>query len=76
MSFAGLFIALGLTGVIPAIHFVTADGLDIAVYECGLGYLLLMATLYISGALLYAFRIPEKIYPGKFDIWVSLISFH
>ena len=50
----------------------TADGLDVAFYECGLGYLLLMATLYISGALLYAFRIPEKIYPGKFDIWVRL----
>lgn len=66
---AGLFIALGLTGVIPAVHFVTADGLYVAFGECGLGWLILMAVLYISGALLYAFRIPEKIYPGRFDIW-------
>lgn len=66
---AGLFIALGLTGVIPAIHFVTGDGLYHAFYDCGLGWLLLMAALYITGALLYACRIPEKYYPGMFDIW-------
>lgn len=72
LCFAGVFIALGLTGVIPAIHFVTGDGLYHAFYDCGLGWLLLMAALYIIGALLYACRIPEKYYPGMFDIWVSV----
>lgn len=30
-----------------------------------------MATLYITGACLYAARIPERFFPGKCDIWVS-----
>ncbi|KAM3172116.1 hypothetical protein ACTXT7_015221 [Hymenolepis weldensis] len=28
-----------------------------------------MAILYITGALIYACRFPECLYPGKFDIW-------
>lgn len=27
------------------------------------------AILYIVGALLFMFKIPEKFYPGKFDIF-------
>lgn len=33
----------------------------------GLNYLVLSGALYIAGALLYANRIPEKFFPGKFD---------
>ncbi|XP_052285698.1 adiponectin receptor protein 1-like [Dreissena polymorpha] len=66
---AGLFIALGLTGVIPAVHFVVIEGLACAVFEFGFLHLVTMAVLYIGGALMYAFRIPESIWPGKFDIW-------
>ena len=73
---SGLFIALGLTGVVPAAHFVTEYGLYLALNECGMCWLLLMAALYISGALLYAGRIPEKYFPGKFDIWVSFGIIH
>ncbi|XP_052072529.1 adiponectin receptor protein-like [Mytilus californianus] len=66
---AGMFIALGLSGVIPALHFVISDGFDHAVNYASLGWLSLMAVLYIVGALIYAFRVPERIFPGKFDIW-------
>lgn len=66
---AGVFIALGLSGVIPAMHYVITDGFYAAVNFAALGWLVLMAFLYISGALIYAFRIPERIWPGKFDIW-------
>ncbi|CAG2193138.1 ADIPOR [Mytilus edulis] len=66
---AGMFIALGLSGVIPALHFVISDGFDQAVNNASLGWLCLMAVLYIVGALIYAFRVPERIFPGKFDIW-------
>ncbi|WAR24967.1 ADRL-like protein [Mya arenaria] len=66
---AGLFIALGLTGVIPGFHFVVIEGFQCAVYEFGFLHLILMAILYIGGALMYAFRVPESIYPGRFDIW-------
>lgn len=66
---AGMFIALGLSGVIPALHFVITDGFYHAVNYASLGWLSLMAVLYIVGALIYAFRVPERIFPGKFDIW-------
>ncbi|CAF3918052.1 unnamed protein product [Rotaria sordida] len=32
-------------------------------------YLLIVATLYVIGASLYAARIPERLAPGLFDIW-------
>jgi adiponectin receptor len=31
-----------------------------------------MGGLYIFGAVIYVSRLPEKLYPGKFDIWVHL----
>ena len=34
-----------------------------------------MGILYITGALLYAMRIPERFFPGKLDIWVRFF-FH
>lgn len=67
----GTFIALGLSGVVPAMHYVITDGFYEAIYNAALGWLVLMAVLYIVGAVIYAVRIPERIWPGKFDIWVS-----
>lgn len=67
----GVFIALGLSGVIPAMHFVIIHGFWEGIYNAALGWLVLMAILYIVGAVIYAVRIPERIWPGKFDIWVS-----
>ncbi|CAF5162419.1 unnamed protein product, partial [Rotaria magnacalcarata] len=32
-------------------------------------WLVVMAVLYITGACLYAARIPERLAPGYFDIW-------
>ncbi|XP_014663742.1 PREDICTED: adiponectin receptor protein-like [Priapulus caudatus] len=66
---AGLFLALGLSGVVPAIHFCISDGFYMAVTLGAFGWLVLMALLYIVGALLYAMRIPERFFPGKCDIW-------
>ena len=68
---AGMFIALGLSGVIPAIHYSIVFGGYKAFNVGALGWLILMAILYIVGASLYAARIPESIFPGRFDIWVS-----
>ncbi|CAL8087251.1 unnamed protein product [Calicophoron daubneyi] len=66
---AVLFISLGLSAVVPCTHFVLMEGFWEAVNYSALGWLLLMAVLYISGAVIYAVRIPERFYPGKFDIW-------
>jgi adiponectin receptor len=31
----------------------------------------LMGLSYVGGAMIYKFKIPERFYPGKFDIWFS-----
>jgi len=65
---ASIFSAFGLSGVLPAIHFLYARGFVNAFKELALGYLLSMAVLYLFGAYLYAARIPERYYPGKCDL--------
>lgn len=66
-----MFIAFGLSGGIPAIHYAIQEGWMNAVSGASLGWLILMGALYIFGALLYAGRIPERYFPGKCDIWVG-----
>uniref|UniRef100_A0ACB8FMY6 Adiponectin receptor protein 2 n=1 Tax=Sphaerodactylus townsendi TaxID=933632 RepID=A0ACB8FMY6_9SAUR len=66
---AGVFLGLGLSGVIPTLHFVISEGLLRAATMGQIGWLALMACLYITGAALYAARIPERFFPGKCDIW-------
>lgn len=66
---AGMFIALGLSGLIPALHYIVTFGYHKAFNVGALGWLILMAVLYILGACLYAARIPERLFPGRFDIW-------
>ncbi len=68
---AGMFIALGLSGIIPAVHYILLYGSYKAFNVGALGWLILMAVLYIVGATLYACRIPERLFPGRFDIWVK-----
>ena len=55
--------------MIPALHYVIIEGFWRAVHYASMGWLVLMAVLYISGALIYAFRFPERMFPGKFDLW-------
>ena len=62
---------LFIIGVVPCIHFLITDGLSSLIYDTGVHWLVLMAILYIGGALLYALRVPERFSPGNFDIWVS-----
>ncbi|KAH8288473.1 hypothetical protein KR054_003212 [Drosophila jambulina] len=66
---AGVFMSFGLSGVIPAIHYSVMEGWFSQMSRASLGWLILMGLLYILGALLYALRVPERWFPGKFDIW-------
>jgi len=66
---AGVFMAFGLSGVIPAIHYVCMEGWFNEISRASLGWLILMGLLYILGAMFYALRIPERWFPGKFDLW-------
>lgn len=67
---AGLFICFGLSGIIPAVHYGFLEGWFNSVSLKSLAWLFLMGSLYIVGAVLYALRIPERFFPGKFDIWL------
>lgn len=66
----GVFLGLGLSGVVPTMHFTIAEGFVKATTVGQMGWFFLMAVMYITGAGLYAARIPERFFPGKFDIWV------
>lgn len=63
---------LAYVGVVPAIHFISTDGLRRLVDENSFYALLVMAMLYLIGATLYATRTPERFFPGKCDIIVSV----
>ncbi|XP_071305971.1 adiponectin receptor protein 1 isoform X2 [Agelaius tricolor] len=65
----GVFLGLGLSGVVPTMHFTIAEGFVKATTVGQMGWFFLMAVMYITGAGLYAARIPERFFPGKFDIW-------
>jgi predicted membrane channel-forming protein YqfA (hemolysin III family) len=63
--------SFGLSGIVPAIHYVWMEGWFSKISQASLGWLVLMGLLYILGALFYALRVPERWFPGKCDIWVS-----
>jgi len=65
---AGIFITFGLSGIAPATHYSIQNGWEKSINEAALGWLVFMGFLYIAGAMLYAFRIPERFFPGKVDI--------
>ncbi|XXG52108.1 hypothetical protein AAC387_Pa03g0507 [Persea americana] len=64
---AMLFLAMGFSGIVPAIH---ALVLNWSNPQCPitLAYELLMALSYVTGTLFYVSRIPEKWKPGLFDL--------
>ncbi|GFY75043.1 adiponectin receptor protein [Trichonephila inaurata madagascariensis] len=66
---AGVFAGFGLSGVIPALHYLIVKGFFQAVYHASFGWLCLMGALYLLGACFYALRVPERFFPGKCDIW-------
>ncbi|CAJ0949532.1 unnamed protein product, partial [Mesorhabditis belari] len=66
---AGVFVAMGLSSIFPAIHFFVTDGFWVMWNEAGLMWLLVMGFFYLFGAALYATRIPERFFPGKCDYW-------
>ncbi|KAH7886942.1 hemolysin-III related-domain-containing protein [Phlebopus sp. FC_14] len=63
----GVFIGLGLCAVVPVTQLVVTHGATKLFSEMGFGWLITSGILYIAGALIYAYRIPERIAPGTFD---------
>lgn len=65
---AGLFASLGGFGVFPLLHFLLANYHE-ADALLGLLLVVLMGVIYLGGASIYAFRVPERFKPGYFDLW-------
>ncbi|PGH17788.1 hypothetical protein AJ79_00929 [Helicocarpus griseus UAMH5409] len=65
---AGMFVSMGLSAVFPVLHGITAFGLEQMLKQIGLFWLVLQGALYITGAMIYAARVPERWHPGRFDI--------
>ncbi|ERN07094.1 hypothetical protein AMTRI_Chr12g240040 [Amborella trichopoda] len=64
---AALFLAMGFSGVIPAVHVLIMhwdkEGCMVA-----LSYEVLMALFYAGGTAFYVSRVPERWRPGTFDL--------
>jgi adiponectin receptor len=66
-----MFALMGLSAVFPMIHGVRLYGFAHMCESAGLDWFVLQGVLYITGAAIYAARVPEKWSPGKYDIWGS-----
>ncbi|KAJ2369492.1 hypothetical protein IW150_005143 [Coemansia sp. RSA 2607] len=63
-----VFFSIALSGVFPVCHHIFAHGIAASARSIGLYYMLGMCGFYVAGTLLYAFNIPERWFPGLFDI--------
>lgn len=67
---AGVFMAFGFSGLLPAVHWlISQDWINTESLRVSFIKLVLMGILYVAGTTLYALRIPERFFPGKFDVW-------
>eukprot|EP00116_Pleurobrachia_bachei_P004664 sb/3464926/ len=66
---AAVFLSMGLSAIIPGFHYGFQYGWDRALDRASLGWMVLMGCLYVTGTLLYMLQIPERWFPGKFDVW-------
>ncbi|VFQ95172.1 unnamed protein product [Cuscuta campestris] len=64
---AAVFLALGLSGIVPAAHTALLYGHHPQV-AAALWCEMAMGVLYAAGAAFYVARFPERVGPGKFDL--------
>ena len=72
-SFRGMrtviYFLSGVASAMPIILFLLIRGYPSTLDIDALYMSMFMLSLYIGGACIYAYRIPECYWPGKFDIW-------
>lgn len=71
-----MFILFGLSGLLPIVVGIYKYGVSVTREISGLGWLISEGVFYITGAVLYAMRVPERFthkdhqhHIGTFDIW-------
>ena len=62
-----VFVILGLSCIVPLLHITWLAGLPIGCWM-HLVPVLFEGFFYLAGAYIYAMRLPEKYFPGKFDL--------
>jgi len=65
---AAVFLALGCSGIVPVIHMMMIYGVARGSQQGAVGWLITMGLCYITGAILYAMRVPERFFPGKCNL--------
>jgi len=68
---AAMFSGLGLVGIVPIMHqlLFTWRELPPPILRMALLYEFPMAACYLTGVMCFVVRVPERWFPGKFDIW-------
>lgn len=64
---AGLFALMACFFIVPFGHMLWVYG-NVDAYT--FGRFMLSASLYLAGVASYVLRFPERLFPGKFDIWL------
>ncbi|KAI3326005.1 mPR-like GPCR protein [Xylariaceae sp. AK1471] len=67
----GAFMIFGATSFIHLLHGAQRYGFEHMLQYAGMDWYFLEIFFYGTSAILYAFRIPERLAPGNFDIWGS-----
>ncbi|KAI9492618.1 hemolysin-III related-domain-containing protein [Zychaea mexicana] len=62
------FVFVGFAGVTGFVHAGLLHGTDM-MFEIGLGRIFITSFFYVSGALVFGLRWPERSFPGRCDIW-------
>ncbi|KAJ1780714.1 hypothetical protein LPJ59_007210 [Coemansia sp. RSA 2399] len=65
-----IFVALGISIVIPAIHAYWLFGWEYILHAIQVPYTVAMGATYILGGTIYGARVPERWWPGRFDYWL------
>ncbi|KAL7929056.1 hemolysin-III protein [Trichoderma chlorosporum] len=65
----GAYVAIGASGFIPLLHGTALYGLEYMLEYSGMKWYTLELALYAIGAVFYGSRFPERLAPGRFDIW-------
>ncbi|XP_065175124.1 adiponectin receptor protein 2-like [Sycon ciliatum] len=63
-----IFLGLGLMSLVPVFHVLSLYGWTVACHNVAMMSLIYMGISYVSGAIIYMLRVPERFFPGKCDI--------
>ncbi|KAJ8323577.1 hypothetical protein QVD99_006879 [Batrachochytrium dendrobatidis] len=64
-----IFAVLGVSGAFPLLHAASMHGARTLYHTVSFDYIITMGGMYLLGAFIYAYRIPERWFKNMFDIW-------